>query len=113
MFRLLITTAAVPLCGYYLPGVRILDMTQAIILGAVLGAIYLLFRPVARLVLSVFNFCTLGLLYIVVDAWLVWTAAGFFQNGIVFQNFWWAAATAIVINVLRGVVDVLSGSAKH
>lgn len=112
VLRFLVTVAAVPLCGYFMDGFHVVDMSQAAILGAVLGGIYLVLRPLARLVLSVFNFCTLGLLYIVVDAWLVWTAAGFFAPTIVLDNFWWAVAVAAVINALRGVIDVLSGATK-
>lgn len=110
VLRFLITVAAVPLCGYYMDGFYVSDITQAVLLGVVLGVLYLLFRPLARLVLSVFNFCTLGLLYIVVDAWLVWTAVGFFRPALMMYNFWWAVAVAVVINALRGVVDVLSGN---
>lgn len=109
VLRFLVTVAAVPLCGEFMDGVQVTDFTQALLLGVILGAIYLVLRPLARLVLSVFNFCTLGLLYIVVDAWLVWTAAGWLQHGVTLENFWWALAVAAVINALRMVIDVVTG----
>ena len=71
--RFAVTVAAVPLCAEYLDGVKMLDLTNALVVGVILAAIYTVLRPVMRLILSVLNFCTLGLLYIAVDAWLVWT----------------------------------------
>ena len=69
--------------------------------------------PVMRLILSVLNFCTLGLLYIAVDAWLVWTAAGLVENSVVFDNYWWALAVAVIINVARTLVDAAGGDLKR
>ncbi|MEA5015121.1 MAG: phage holin family protein [Candidatus Limiplasma sp.] len=113
LLRFLITVAAIPLCGEYMAGVHIADLTQGLMLGAVLGLIYLVLRPLARLVMSVFNFCTLGLLNVVIDAFLVWTAAGFFQPAIQLDSIWWALAVAAVINLLRTVIDLVSGKHKH
>ena len=88
--RFAVTVAAVPLCAEYLDGVKMLDLTNALVVGLILAAIYTVLRPVMRLILSVLNFCTLGLLYIAVDAWLVWTAAGLVENSVVFDSYWWA-----------------------
>lgn len=109
VLRFLVTVASIPLCAEYLPGVHLIDMTQALLLGAALGVIYLVLRPLARLVLTVFNFCTLGLLNVAVDAFLVWVAAGYFDQAIQLDSFWWAAAIAGVINLLRLLVDLLTG----
>ena len=106
------TVAAVPLCENFLEGVHIGDMGKALLLGAILGLIYMVLRPLTRLILSVFNFCTLGLLNVVVDAWLVWTAAGLIENSVAFDNFWWALAMALVINAARFLIDMLTGHGK-
>ena len=112
ILRFAVTVAAIPLCGTYLPGVHVINMTYALFLGAILGLIYVLIRPLARLILSVFNFCTLGLLYVVVDAWLVWTTAGLLPNSIALDNFWWAVAVATAINAVRLLIDTLTGKRK-
>lgn len=113
VLRFLVTVAAIPLCGYFMDGVHVSNDMTAAMLGAVLGLIYLVLRPLTRLVLSVFNFCTLGLLYVVVDAWMVWTAAGFFTDGVELESFWWALAVAVVVNALRSVIDLFTGDLKH
>lgn len=109
LLRFLITAAAVPLCAAYMDGVALLDMQNAIMVGLILAGIFTLLRPVLRLILSVVNFCTMGLLNVIVDAWLVWTAAGLVENSVAFESFWWALAVAVVTNVARTLVDIVSG----
>ncbi|MCL1855025.1 MAG: phage holin family protein [Clostridia bacterium] len=112
LLRFGVTVAALPLCGNFLEGIHILDMGKALLLGAILGLIYMVLRPLTRLVLSVFNFCTLGLLNVVVDAWLVWTAAGLIENSVALDSFWWAFAIAFVINAARFLIDLPAGRRK-
>lgn len=88
--RFAVTVAAVPLCAEYLDGVKMLDLTNAAGCGRDFGRDLhgASARDAADFIL-VLNFCTLGLLYIAVDAWLVWTAAGLVENSVVFDNYWW------------------------
>ncbi|MEG0740881.1 MAG: phage holin family protein [Clostridia bacterium] len=113
LLRFLVTAAAVPLCGYLMDGVAVVEYGNAIVVGLVLAVIYTALRPVMRLILSVINFCTLGLVNIAVDAWLVWTAADFVKNSVLFENFWWALAVALAINVARTLVDAITGGLKR
>ena len=53
--RFAVTVAAVPLCAEYLDGVKMLDLTNALVVGVILAAIYTVLRPVMRLILSVLN----------------------------------------------------------
>lgn len=104
--RFLITALTIPLCARFMDGVTVLDMTNALILGAMLGAAYTVLRPLVRLILSVINFCTLGLLSVLVDAWAIQLAAGLVENSVAFDSFWWALAVAFAINAARMLVDV-------
>lgn len=108
VLRFLITTAAIPVCGQFLSGVKVLNLQNAILLGLLLAVVYTVLRPLVRLLLSVINFCTLGLLYVFVDAWLVQTAAGLVKDSVAFQNYWWALAVALAINAARTAVDAFS-----
>lgn len=109
ILRFLITAAAVPLCGYFMDGVTVIEYPNAILVGLILAVVYTVLRPLIRLILSVINLLMLGLLNIAVDAWLVWTAAGLVQNSVTFESFWWALAVSVVINVLR----MLAGDGKR
>ena len=111
--RFAVTVAAVPLCAEYLDGVKMLDTANALLVGVILAGIFTVLRPVMRMILSVLNVCTLGLLYIAADAWLVWTAAGLVEDSVVFENYWWALAVALIINVARTLVDAAAGDLRR
>jgi Predicted membrane protein len=109
IFQMLITVAAIPLCDYYLSGVHATDMTYALIAGAVMAAIYLILRPIAKLVTKALSFLTLGLLSIIVDAWLVQLCALFMKGNFQVDSIWWAALVALIINAARFIIGLLFG----
>ncbi len=113
LLRFVITVAAIPLCAEFMDGVHLLDMHNVIVAGAILAVIFTVLRPIMRLILSVLNFCTLGLIYIAADAWIVWTAAHYVQNSVAFESYWWALAVAVAINAARTLVDALFGDLRR
>jgi len=112
LLRFGITVAAIPFCANLMDGVHLIDMGNAIVLGLILAVIYTVLRPVMRLILKVFNFCTLGLLYVLVDACIVDVAAELVKSSVSFDSFWWALAVSLVINAARMLVDVVTGKTK-
>ncbi len=112
IFRFFACVGAVPLCVYLLPGVTATDYTYAVVAGAVLGVIYLTLRPVMKLVLGVFNLFTLGLLYVVLDAWLVQLCSWIMEGKFHVDDFLWALATALIVNVLRSIIGKMFKPAK-
>ncbi len=113
VLRFAVTVAAIPLCATYYPGVHMTELQAALIAGAALGAFYALLRPLARLLLKIVNFLTLGLIYILIDTWLVWTVAGMYPDAITVDSFWWAAAVAASVNIVRMLIDIITRSAKR
>lgn len=113
IFRFGATVAAVPLCAQYLPGVHASDWTRAALIGAILGVLYIVLRPLLRLLLTVVGWLTLGLIYVVLDAWLVWTAVGMTEGAVALDNFWWAVAVALVVNAARTVINALTGKLRE
>lgn len=113
ILRFLITAASIPICAEFMDGVTLINMQNAIVVGLILAVIFTVLRPVVRLILSVVNFCTLGLLYVAVDAWMVWTAVSLVENSVVFESFWWALAVAVVTNVARTLVDAAVGDIRR
>lgn len=112
VLRFAVTVAAVPLCAEFMDGVHMASWTGGALIGAILAALYLVLRPVIRLLLKVINWLTLGLLYIAVDAWLVWTAVGMMNGTVTLDSFWWALAVAAVVNVARTIVGALTNSLR-
>ena len=113
LVRFVITVAALPVCAKFMDGVHLVDMHNALVVGVILAVIFTVLRPLMRLILSVLNFCTLGLLYIAADAWLVWTAAHYVENSVMLESYWWALAVAVAINAARTLVDAVFGDLRR
>ena len=100
------TVAAIFLCDRFMDGVHILDPNNAILLGVVLAILYTLLRPFLRFVLKLPNFCTLGLVYVLLDAMLVNWVPKIVRNSVEIDSFWWALAVSLAVNALRLLVDM-------
>lgn len=106
MLQAVATIAAVYLSVQVLPGVTAAGDETAIAAGVLLAVMYLLLRPIARLLTKPLGCLTFGLIGTVVDAALVLLAARLIP-GFAVAGFVWAAAVALVINFLRGTVRLL------
>ena len=106
LLRFGVTVAAIPLCARFMDGVHMINPDNALLLGVVLAILYTLLRPFLRFVLKLPNFCTMGLVYVVLDAMLVRWVPDLVKNSVAIDSFWWALAVSLVINALRMVVDV-------
>jgi uncharacterized membrane protein YvlD (DUF360 family) len=113
LLRFAMTVAALPLCAQFMDGVVIVDLRNALTVGLALAVLFTVLRPLIRLLLAVINFLTLGLLYTVADAWLIWTAVGYVENSVQLESFWWAVAVAVVLNAARSLLDVIVGDSKR
>ena len=107
--RVIACAGAVPLAAYLLDGVHVANYEVAVVVGALLAVIYLILRPLARLLLGAFNFFTLGVLYVALDAWLVMLAAYLSGGLLVVDGFGWALGTALIVNIL----GYLTGKLMH
>jgi putative membrane protein len=101
--------AALLLAALLLPGVQTTDYGITVLAGAFLGAVYFVLRPVARILLGIFNLITLGLVGFLIDAALVYGVAMMFPGRFIVENFLWAMATAAIVDVIRS----LAGKAAH
>ena len=102
-FSFLACVLGVPLAEMLLPGMYAADLSVSLMAGAVLGIVYLLLRPVVKLITFPFAVVTLGLLYVVLDAGFLWLVAEQF-DGLMFESFGWALAASMLINLLRGML---------
>lgn len=91
---------AMPIAAWLLPGVHTVNAEAAWLAGLMLGVVYLLLRPLVKLVLAPFNCLTLGILGFFVDAALILFAAGEVM-GFHVDNILWAIATSVIVSICR------------
>lgn len=106
-------TLTMPLADYLLEGFWCNSVETALMAGAVLMLLYLILRPILRLLLGLFNVLTLGLLYVALDTGLIYFLTLLFPGMIQYQNITWAVAAALIINTVRLVAGLLFRKGKR
>ena len=90
---------AMPLCATMMPGVYAQPLSSAVVAGTLLGILYLLVRPLLRLLTFPIGCLTLGLSGFVLDAGLIFVLHQFVP-GFGVAGFEWAALCALLVNGL-------------
>lgn len=106
-FRFIAGTLAFPLADYLLFGLWCRSLEAALLAGACLMILYLLVRPLTRIVLFAFNILTLGLIGIAVDSMLILVIVRLFPGEVQVKSIGWAALTALIINLVRSITGKL------
>lgn len=91
---------AMPIAAWLLPGVHTVNGEAAWLAGIMLGIIYLLLRPLVKIVLAPFNCLTLGLLGFFVDVAFIQLAASEVA-GFHVESILWSIATSIIVSICR------------
>lgn len=100
----LIYALAIVISAYILPGVHIASFVTALVLAVVLSIINLFVRPLLVVLTLPVTIFTLGLFLFILNALLIMFAA-YIVPGFVVASFWWALLFAIVLSLVRGVLD--------
>jgi putative membrane protein len=96
---ILVSTLAVIITEYVLPGVHVSNFGSAVLAAIVLGFINGIIRPILLLITLPINVLTLGLFTLVVMACCVLLASAIVP-GFAVDGFWWAVAFALVLAVV-------------
>lgn len=100
LIRWLVSTAAIAITAYILPGVSVDTFTAALIAALVLGIINTLVKPVLLILTLPITLMTLGLFVVVINAALVLLTARIVP-GFYVASFWWA----ILFGAVQAVVS--------
>jgi putative membrane protein len=95
----LITTIAILLAAYIIPGIRIAGASAAIIGAAILGILNGLLKPILVVLTFPLTIVTLGLFLLVLNA-LMFLLAGSLVDGFEVKSFWSALLGSLVVSVV-------------
>lgn len=108
LIRLLVSTIAVILSAYILPGVSVDSFITAIIVAIILSLLNVIVKPILVVLTIPFTIFTLGLFLLVINAIIIlmtdWIIDGFTVDG-----FWYALLFSIVLSLLN---SLLGGSSE-
>ncbi len=99
----LITTVAILIAGYLLPGVTVRTFGAALVTALVLGLINAIIRPILVVLTLPLTILTLGLFIFVLNALLVLLTSAIVP-GFDVRNFWWALLFSLVFSLVSFVL---------
>ena len=103
LVRLLLSTVAVIITAYILPGIHVEDFLAAFILAVVLSVLNVTLKPLLVIITIPLTFFTLGSFLLVINA-LVILAAEAFTPGFYVDGFWWALLFSLILSILNSIL---------
>jgi putative membrane protein len=102
----LISTVAVLLLAYFLPGIKVTPFWMAFLVALVFGVLNAFVRPVLIILTIPVNILSLGLFSFVINIIIV-EITSFLVNGFYVQNFLWALAFSIGMSIVSGIIGMI------
>ena len=106
LIHFIVSTVAILITAYVLPGVHVSGLLAAFVLAVVLGAINLILRPILIFLTLPITILTLGLFVLVINGLLIMLAS-YIVPGFAVDNFWWALLFGVVLAIVNWVLQVL------
>lgn len=109
IINLLVTAIAVWAGAALLPGVSIKNFKTAIWVSILFAVINATLGAILRFLSTPLNWLTLGLLHFVITVLMIMLVDKLVGNFKI-QNFWWAAALAIIVSIASSLVGWIIGT---
>lgn len=103
IIRLLVSTIAVVLSAYILPGVTVDSFITAIIVAVILSLLNVLVKPILVILTIPFTVFTLGLFLLVINAIII-LMTDWIIDGFVVDGFWYALLFSIVLSIINSLL---------
>lgn len=99
-----ISTLAIIISAYLLPGVIIETFVAALIAALVLGLVNAIIRPILIILTLPLNILTLGLFTLVINALMVMLTS-YLVPGFSVINFWWALLFSLILSLISAILS--------
>jgi len=103
--KVLVSSFAVIIASYLLPGVHVPNFVTALLVAFVLGVLNMLLKPVLVVLTIPVTILSLGLFLLVINAFIVQLTA-YFVGGFVVDSFWWALLFSIILSVVTYFLEI-------
>ncbi len=105
LVKVLVTTLAVVVGSYILPGVEVEDFSTAIVVAFVLGILNAILKPILVILTIPVTILTLGLFLLVINALIIMLTASLI-DGFDVSNFWIAIIFSILLSIISGLLTL-------
>ena len=103
ILKILLTALAVVLIASFLPGVTVVNYTNAIIVAIVLGLLRVLVKPILVILTLPATILTLGLFLFVINAVIILIASNL-VTGFSVSGFWVALGFSLLLSLFQSVL---------
>ena len=108
LVKLIINAIAVYVTAVLLSaGVKVPDLTTALVVAVALGIINTFVKPVLIMLTLPITMLTLGLFTFVINALIILLVSRLVP-GFVVSSFWWALAFGLVLSIVNGVLNSIA-----
>jgi putative membrane protein len=107
LIKLIVSTLAVLISAYILPGVKVDGFVTAVVVAVVLGAINMFIRPILLLLTFPLTVLSLGLFTFVINALLVLLVSSIVP-GFHVESFFWALVFSLVLSLVNSFLNSMT-----
>ncbi|MFM1877214.1 MAG: hypothetical protein RLZZ241_80 [Bacteroidota bacterium] len=107
LLRLFLTSIAVTLLAYLLPGISVDSFTTALLVALVLSLLNVFIKPVLVFLTLPATLISLGLFLLVINSTLI-LISSYLISGFRVSGFWSALLFSILLSILQSVLFTLS-----
>lgn len=108
LVKIIISSLAVFLTAYLLPGVAVDSYITAIWVAVVLALLNGFLKPMLIILTIPVTLVTLGLFLLVINAAII-LLASHFDDGFYVSGFWWALLFSLVLSIITSFMESLGG----
>lgn len=114
IIQLIISSLAVLISAYLLPGVEIVDnnFITALIVASVLAFLNAVVKPIMIILTIPITFVTLGFFLLVINALMILLAAKIVDDFKV-QGFWWALLFSLILSIVTSILESLGNTKEN
>ena len=120
LIRWIVTAVAVGAAVWIVPGISSVGPNATIAVAAmalILSLINVSLKPILQVLSLPITVLTLGVFYLVVNAFLLelaaWAATGLFGSGIVIDGFFPALLGSIIVSIVSAIVNSMIGNNEN
>lgn len=111
LVKIIISSLAVFLTAYLIPGISVDSYITAIWVAIVLALLNGFLKPLLIIFTIPVTIVTLGLFLLVINAAII-MLAGNFVDGFYVDGFWWALLFSLVLSVITSLMESLGGKSE-
>lgn len=107
--NILVTSVAVIIVSYLLPGVKVDTFTTALLVALVLAFMNAIVKPILTILTIPITILSLGLFLIVING-LIIILTDRLIDGFEVRGFWWALLFSFILSIATGILNMIIGN---